>query len=109
MGGIGLWVGWTPGSLTVGLRRAQGLLHAGADGIEIFETDAQVANDHYRWVLPMFGDMEKTEEFLATSNMESCFPIVASTAAYGHDNHSYAFWGDKKHAWSMYEGEGMCL
>jgi hypothetical protein len=41
-----------------------------------------------RWLVPLFGNPKRLEEFFENSNLLACFPLSASTAAFGHDNHS---------------------
>jgi len=78
-------------------RRALGLLDAGVDGIELYESNNQAVLTQQRWVVPLFGSADLIREFLTTSNIEACHPIWARSAAAGHDNHSFGGWG-----WSVF-------
>jgi len=73
----------------VGLRRALGVLGSGVDGIEIYEAEMLATCTHERWLVPLWGNAGLCERFLAESNVEAVFPVTASCAALGHDNHSY--------------------
>ncbi|HPT99388.1 MAG TPA: hypothetical protein PLU39_16115 [Armatimonadota bacterium] len=88
IGGVGAT--WSQGGAAhlAGLRRALGLLEAGVDGIEIYETECLARTSHYRWILPLFGNAPRLKAFLAESNLDACFPVTAATAFYGYDNHS---------------------
>ena len=70
------------------MRRALGLLDAGAVGFEIYESEILAKNTHTRWTVPLFGNPDKTRAFLADSNMESCYPVTASNVMLGYDIHS---------------------
>ena len=35
-----------------------------------------------RWIVPLFGDLERLDAFLKNSNLEACYPVSASTAAF---------------------------
>ena len=72
---------------TVGLRRAIGLADAGVDGIEVYESELFAYPTHARWLVPLFGHPSDTRAFLNESNLESVYPITASNATRGHDNH----------------------
>ena len=87
-GGIG--DSWTSGGKAhvPALYRARGLLAAGVDGIEIYETNHMARSMPYRWIVPLFGNPQRLEEFLENSNFPACFPVSASNAAFGHDGHS---------------------
>jgi hypothetical protein len=86
-GGIGAT--WTyHKALVPVLRRAQGLLAAGVDGIEIYETNYMARTAPLRWIVPLFGNPERLAEFFANSNIPACYPVSAATAAYGYDGHS---------------------
>ena len=71
----------------VGLRRAIGLLGAGVDGIEIYEAELFARCCERRWLIPLWGDPERAERWLADSNLEAVYPVTARNAALGHDNH----------------------
>jgi hypothetical protein len=86
-GGIGAT--WTyHKALVPVLRRAQGLLAAGVDGIEIYETNYMARTGSFRWIVPLFGNPQRLDEFFANSNIPACYPVSAATAAYGYDGHS---------------------
>ncbi len=72
---------------TVGLRRAIGLADAGVDGIEVYESELFAYCTHARWLVPLFGNPADARTFLNESNLEAVFPITASNAVRGHDNH----------------------
>jgi len=105
IGGIGSTWHNNPVAHVVGLKRALGLLcsitaqsrSTGVDGIEIYETEILAESTSSRWVIPLFGNPLRIEFFLNNSNLEACYPITASSAAYGHDNHSG--WGG---GWNVY-------
>ncbi len=88
LGGVGAT--WTLGvkAHVVGLKRARGLLAAGVDGIAIYETNYMARTMPLRWIVPLFGNLELLDAFLDNSNLEACYPVSASTAAFGHDGHS---------------------
>ncbi|HHX41441.1 MAG TPA: hypothetical protein GX715_15880, partial [Armatimonadetes bacterium] len=88
-----------------GLRRALGLLEAGVDGIEIYETECLARTSHYRWILPLFGNAPRLKAFLAESNLEACFPVTAATAFFGYDNHSR--WDPR--GWTVHGSGGAAL
>lgn len=97
IGGIGAtWVSQP----VVALHRAQGLLLAEVDGIETYETELMARPDSRRWVMPMFGNMERLEAHLEASNMEACYPITAANAHFAHDNHSR--WRDPASLWTVF-------
>ena len=56
-----------------------------------------------RWVVPMFGNAEMIREFLASSNLDACYPVWSRDAAAGHDNHSFGG------SWSVYGMGGSSL
>jgi len=85
------------------LRRALGLLDAGVDGIEFYETELLARCSDFRWLLPLMGDARRLRTFLAESNLEACCPVTASSAAYGHDNHSRFHAG----GWSVFGRNGL--
>ena len=91
-GGIGnsFW------NYTVMYKRALGLLDAGVDGIELYESNNQAVLTQQRWVVPLFGNAKLIREFLSASNFEACYPVWSRNAAAGHDNHSF---GGR---WSVY-------
>lgn len=82
------------------LKRAQGLLEAGVDGIEIYETELQAYACQNRWLVPLFGNSNRLRAFLRNSNLEACFPVNCTNAAYGHDNHSFSA------TWDSVDGVG---
>ena len=82
--GYGSMEDYTP---VVGLRRAIGLLRAGVNGIEIYEAELFARCCERRWLIPLWGDPERAERWLAESNLEAVFPVTARNAALGHDNH----------------------
>jgi len=87
IGGVGAT--WTNAAgRTAALRRALGLLEAGVDGIEVYEAELQAKCSDRRWALPMFGNARRLRLYLSESNQESVYPVTASTAPFGHDNHS---------------------
>lgn len=88
IGGVGATWASSPAAHVAGLCRALGLLEAGVDGIEIYETEMLARCSQYRWVLPLFGNAERLRAFLDQSNLAACYPVDASTAMYAHDNHS---------------------
>jgi len=71
------------------LRRALGLLDAGVDGIELYESNNFALLSQPRWLVPLLGNAERIRTFLAESNLEACYPIWSRRAAAGHDNHSF--------------------
>ena len=84
-------------------KRALGLLDAGVDGIELYESNNQAVLTQQRWVVPMFGNAEMIREFLASSNLDACYPVWSRDAAAGHDNHSFGG------SWSVYGMGGSSL
>ena len=76
-------------NFTAALRRALGLLRSGVDGIELYEAELLAWSSHRRMLVSLFANQKRLEEFLADSNMEACYPVDASNAAAGHDNHSW--------------------
>lgn len=89
-GGIGSsWFLNDRNGLVPGLMRLQGLQTSGIDGIEIYETELTAVATQARWLIPYAGKPGALESFLKNSNLLSCFPISSTTAAYGHDNHSF--------------------
>ena len=101
------------GNLTVSLnlpslRRAQGLLECGVDGIEVYESELQALCTIQRWLLPLFGNLKCLKDFLKNSNLEACYPVRASTAAFGHDNHS-AWDTSTWRNWNVYGNESNSL
>ena len=107
IGGVGSTWSMNPEAYVTGLKRALGLLRSGVDGIEIYETEMLAESTSYRWGLPLFGDIARIEDFLKNSNIEACYPVRASSAAYGHDNHSV--WGGTWRNWSVYGQGGQAL
>lgn len=88
LGGVGATWTWGVDAHLVGLKRARGLLAAGVDGIAIYETNYMARAMPLRWIVPLFGNLERLDAFLENSNLEACYPVSASTAAIGHDGHS---------------------
>lgn len=84
-GGIGLTV-W---NYAVIMKRALGLLEAGVDGIEFYESNNYAIIQPQRWIIPLLGNQALLREFLGTSNLDACFPVWARNAASGFDNHSF--------------------
>ena len=80
-------IGGVAGSPAAAVRRAIGLVAAGVDGIEIYESEIFAAASHYRWLVPLWGDARLASGFLRESNLESVFPIDAANALGGSDNH----------------------
>ena len=76
------------GNVVAGLRRALSLSRAGVDGIEVYEIEMMALVDQIRFLIPLYGMPGKLEEFLQNSNLEACFPLDATTAVAGYDNHS---------------------
>lgn len=97
VGGIGAtWVRQP----VVALHRARGLLLAGVDGIETYETELEARSHPRRWVMPMFGNLERLEQYLRESNAEACYPITAANAHLAHDNHSR--WTNPRSQWTIF-------
>ncbi|MCX6620165.1 MAG: hypothetical protein NTY38_03635, partial [Acidobacteria bacterium] len=86
-----------PSHVAPGLRRALGLLRAGVDGIDTYETNGIALNYEERFIVPLFGNRKRLEQFLAESNLEASYPVEAGNAAAGHDNHSR--WD---HGWDIF-------
>ncbi len=84
-------------------RRALGLLQAGVDGLELYESNNHVVLRPQRWLVPLLGNAVELEHFLQTSNLSACFPIWSRNAASGHDNHSF------RDSWSVYDNQGWGL
>ena len=80
-------IGGVAGSPAAAVRRAIGLISAGVDGIEIYESEIFAAASHYRWLVPLWGNARLARRFLRESNLESVFPIDAANALGGSDNH----------------------
>jgi hypothetical protein len=57
------------------------------DGIEIYEAEVLALCSRERWMIPLWGNAELCERFLSESNLEAVYPIAASNAVVGHDNH----------------------
>lgn len=90
--GIPVWGGInanTCDDYTVIMKRAMGLLDADVDGIFLYESNQFSGQDHLRWIVPLVGNRARLAEFLETSNIEACFPVRASNAFAGFDNHSF--------------------
>ena len=77
-----------PGSLAAGMHRALGLARAGVDGIQFYESNALSGVDPIRWAVSLMGTPDELERFLENSNLEACFPVRATNACAGFDNHS---------------------
>jgi len=88
IGGVGATWFVKEKAYAVALKRARGLLAAGVDGVELYESNYMARTLPQRWIVPLFGNLERLDEFLKNSNLEACYPISAATAAYAHDNHS---------------------
>lgn len=90
IGGMGSTslLGATPRVVTAGLRRARGLHMAGVDGIDMYETEMLSVSTPLRFLLPLFGNPARLEQFLNESNIDAVYPVDAGNAAAGHDNHS---------------------
>ena len=84
---------------TVIMKRAMGLLDAQVDGIYFYESNGFCVIDHRRWIVPLLGNRERLAEFLKTSNIEACYPVRATNACAGFDNHSFNY------NWNVYEGK----
>ncbi|MGC9318158.1 MAG: hypothetical protein ACP5KN_08995 [Armatimonadota bacterium] len=91
----------------VALHRARGLMQAGVDGIETYETELMARSGNRRWAMPMFGNLEQLERYLATTNAEACYPITAGNAHIGHDNHSR--WRDPRTLWTVWGRQPLSL
>jgi len=96
LGGIN---GNTFSNYTVILKRALGLLEAGVDGIEFYESNNFCVMSPQRWLIPLLGNKDRLREFLSTSNIEACYPVWATNACAGFDNHSFG------PGWNVYEGD----
>lgn len=77
-----------PSFVVAGLKRALGLLRVGVDGLDTYETNSVALGFETRFVLPLFGNAARLEDFLKNSNIDACYPVDAGNAAAGHDNHS---------------------
>jgi len=77
-----------PSHIVPGLKRALGLLRAGVDGIDTYETNGVALSYESRFIVPLFANAKRLEEFLRGSNLEASYPVDAGNAAAGHDNHS---------------------
>jgi hypothetical protein len=90
IGGMGstALLGRTLRVITAGLKRARGLHQAGVDGIDMYETEMLAIALPVHFLLPLFGNPEKLEQFLNESNVDAVYPVDAGNAAAGHDNHS---------------------
>jgi len=105
-GGIGSTWSWGQGpGIPSSLRRAIGLINAGVDGIEIYESNDHAISQHMRWIMPLFGSREEAVSFLESSNLEAVYPISASTVMFGYDNHSR--WSTS--GWNIYGMKGSKL
>lgn len=103
-GAIGATWCRTAEGMTTALRRVHGLHAAGVDGIEIYESETIARCSRHRWMTPLFGQPDILQDFIATSNLEACYPTGASTCLYGYDNHS-RWWVDGQWAWFL-DGSG---
>lgn len=88
--GINLGCGKDDYTPVTALRRAIGLLQSGVDGIELYEAEIMSRGCERRWLIPLLGDPDRAQQWLATSNLEAVFPVTARNAALGHDNHWFA-------------------
>ncbi len=79
---------WQYSVITAGLKRAQGLHRAGVDGVNTFETEVLTWTDPVRFAVALYGHPAELDRFLEESNIEAVYPVDASNAAAGHDNHS---------------------
>jgi hypothetical protein len=99
IGGIGsTWAWGRCDGIVPSLHRAIGLIDAGVQGIEIYEANDHAVSQNIRWIIPLFGNKEKTIAFLKNSSIEAVFPVSASNAMYGYDNHSQ--WSTS--GWNIY-------
>ena len=55
-------IGGVAGSPAAAVRRAIGLISAGVDGIEIYESEIFAAASHYRWLVPAVGERPSGQE-----------------------------------------------
>lgn len=99
-GGINGNTFWNPTAI---LRRALGLLEAGVDGIEIYESNNFAAISPRRWMIPLLGNAQQLEQFLRDSNLDAVHPLWSRTVTSGYDNHSF---GGR---WSVYGMGGNSL
>jgi len=97
---------WRYSVITAGLRRAQALHRAGVDGIDTFETEVLTWTDPLRFAVALYGHPTELNRFLEESNIDSVYPVDASNAAAGHDNHSvwrpgwtWTMYGNGPRAW----------
>lgn len=74
-------------SPAVALKRAIALIETGVDGIEIYESEQFAHMNQARWLVPLWGNRELALKFLNESNLEAVYPIAATNATCGHDNH----------------------
>ena len=70
-----------------GAKMALGQLRAGVDGMEVYEAEILAYCCRERWMIPLWGNAELCRQFLANSNVEAVYPVTASNAVIGHDNH----------------------
>lgn len=82
------------------LKRSLGLLEAGVEGIEIYESNNFSRMEDRRWLIPLLGNAARMRDFLEHSNLEACYPVQATTACAGFDNHSFGT------GWNVFEGDG---
>ena len=88
---------------TAVFRRGLGLLEAGVDGIEIYESNNFAVISPRRWMIPLFGNGAKLRQFLNESNLDAVYPVWSNNAASGYDNHSF------RGGWSVYGLGGFSL
>ncbi len=89
----------TFGNYVAIMRRAVGLIDARVDGIYFFESNLFCAMDDVRWMVPLLGNRDRLVEFLKTSNLEACYPVCATNACAGFDNHSGLY------NWDIFDGK----
>ena len=70
-----------------GIKRAMGLIDAGVDGIECYESEQLGMPTHLKWLIPLWGDKTTAERFVEESNLEAVYPVSGATAFAGCDNH----------------------
>lgn len=74
--------------LIAGLKRARGLLRAGVDGINVYESELLAQADPIRFLVALYGHPARLEQLLRNSNLEAVAPVDAGNATAGFDNHS---------------------
>ncbi len=77
----------TTGNPVVGIRMAMGVIDSGVDGLEVYESERFAHMKHERWLIPLWGNKKLAAKFLEESNIEAVYPIKATDALGGHDNH----------------------